>query len=109
MKSHKRRNELSFTNVMKPNYRRCVSCRAIAPKDDLWRVVRQHSTGAVDLDEGMGRSAYLCPDPHCLQAAQKKKRLSKALRVPVPETIYQQLWQRLQPPSMLTATTDAHV
>jgi len=109
MKSHKRRNELSCINVMKPNYRRCVSCRAIAPKRDLWRVVRQHSTGAVELDQGMGRSAYLCPDLKCLQAAQKKKRLSKALRAPVPETIYQQLWQRLQPVSTGEAAKDAHV
>ena len=78
MKSHKRRNELSCINVMKPNYRRCVSCRAIAPKRDLWRVVRQHSTGAVELDQGMGRSAYLCPDLKCLQAAQKKEAFEQS-------------------------------
>ncbi|NEQ45539.1 MAG: YlxR family protein [Leptolyngbya sp. SIOISBB] len=80
---------------MKPNHRRCVSCRAIAPKQGLWRAVRQHDTGIVQLDQGMGRSAYLCPDMLCLKVAQKKNRLGKALRAPVPDAIYQQLWQRL--------------
>ncbi|RZM82427.1 YlxR family protein [Leptolyngbya iicbica] len=86
---------------MKPNHRRCVSCRAIAPKPNLWRVVRQHDTGTVQLDQGLGRSAYLCPTTSCLSMAQKKNRLSKALRVSVSETIYQQLWQRLQSSSSL--------
>jgi len=108
LKIHKRRNELSCINVMKPNDRRCISCRTIAPKQDFWRIVRQHDTGAVLLDQGMGRSAYLCPTADCLQAAQKKKRLSKALRAPVPETIYQQLWQRLQLMPRGPAPTDAH-
>lgn len=103
---NKRRSELSFTNDMKPNYRRCVSCRAIAPKQVLWQVVRQHSTGIVQLDQGMGRSAYLCPNACCLKAAHKKNRLGKALRAPVPEAIYQQLWQRLQPSSTLETMAD---
>lgn len=93
---------------MKPNYRRCVSCRAIAPKSNLWRIVRQHATGDVQLDQGMGRSAYLCPAVGCLQAAQKKRRLSKALRSPVPETVYQQLWARLQSSSSVPTHADTH-
>ncbi|MEM9116441.1 MAG: YlxR family protein [Cyanobacteria bacterium P01_D01_bin.6] len=80
---------------MKPNYRRCVSCRAIAPKEALWRAVRQYDTGVVQLDQGMGRSVYLCPESQCLAVAQKKNRLSKALKAAVPDIIYQQLWQRL--------------
>ncbi|MEM6839438.1 MAG: YlxR family protein [Cyanobacteria bacterium P01_C01_bin.120] len=81
---------------MKPNYRRCISCRKIAPKSSLWRIVRQHDDGMVRFNQGMGRSAYLCPLPVCLRAAQKKKRLARALKAPVPEDIYQQLWQSLQ-------------
>ena len=80
---------------MKPNHRRCVSCREIVPKQLLWRVVRQHDTGIVQLDAGMGRSAYLCPHIDCLKVAQKKNRLSRALKAPVSDVIYQQLWQRL--------------
>ncbi|CDN10572.1 COG2740: Predicted nucleic-acid-binding protein implicated in transcription termination [Richelia intracellularis] len=43
----------------------------------------------------MGRSAYICPKSSCLSAAQKKNRLGRSLHTSVPETVYQQLWQRL--------------
>ncbi len=43
----------------------------------------------------MGRSAYLCPDASCLKSAQRKDRLGRALKTPVPEAIYQELWRRL--------------
>jgi predicted RNA-binding protein YlxR (DUF448 family) len=46
----------------------------------------------------MGRSAYLCPEAACLQVAQRKNRLAKALKAPVPDALYEQLWQRLQTP-----------
>ncbi len=80
---------------MKPNYRRCISCRTVAPKSELWRVVRVHDSGQVQLDEGMGRSAYLCKTADCLHEAQKKKRLGRSLRTAVPDTLYDQLVQRL--------------
>lgn len=80
---------------MKPNYRRCISCRRIALKQEFWRIVCVYSSGQLQLDQGMGRSAYLCPQPSCLQAAQKKNRLGRSLHKSVPETLYQALWQRL--------------
>jgi uncharacterized protein len=83
---------------MEPNYRRCVCCRKLAPKSSFWRVVRLHPSRAIQLDRGMGRSAYLCPDAGCLQTAQKKNRLERSLKAPVPETAYQTLWQRLTDP-----------
>ncbi|MBF2035119.1 MAG: YlxR family protein [Leptolyngbyaceae cyanobacterium T60_A2020_046] len=91
---------------MKPNLRCCVSCRKIADKEDFWRIVRVYSTRTVQLDHGMGRSAYLCPTAACLQAAQKKNRLARALRVTVPETLYQVLWQRLAEDSASPRTPD---
>ncbi|MGF1521303.1 MAG: YlxR family protein [Leptolyngbyaceae cyanobacterium] len=84
---------------MKPNYRRCVSCRQIAPKEAFWRIVRVYPTRTVQLDQGMGRSAYLCPKADCLRAAQKKNRLGRSLRAVVPEDVYNLLWQRLTKPS----------
>ncbi|MBW4506515.1 MAG: YlxR family protein [Scytonematopsis contorta HA4267-MV1] len=87
---------------MEPNRRRCISCRKVSPKQDFWRVVRVFSTGQVQLDKGMGRSAYICPCQSCLVTAQKKNRLGKALRASVPETLYKTLSQRLaqgSPPS----------
>ncbi|MCP2727907.1 YlxR family protein [Limnofasciculus baicalensis] len=80
---------------MEPNYRRCLSCRKVAPKQAFWRVVRVYPSGEVQLDRGMGRSAYICPQANCLTTAQKKNRLGRALRVSVSEELYQLLWQRL--------------
>ncbi|MEH2199497.1 YlxR family protein [Nostoc sp.] len=80
---------------MKPNYRRCISCRKVGSKDEFWRIVRVFPSGKVQLDRGMGRSAYICPQTSCLQAAQKKNRLGRSLHASVPETLYQSLSQRL--------------
>ncbi|WP_448602913.1 YlxR family protein [Thermoleptolyngbya sp.] len=78
-----------------PNYRRCLSCRRLAPKAELWRIVRVYPSQTIQLDHGMGRSAYLCPTASCLQAAQRKDRLGRSLKASVPEAIYQTLHQRL--------------
>ncbi|AUS99335.1 nucleic acid-binding protein [Nostoc sp. CENA543] len=80
---------------MKPNYRRCVSCRKAGLKEEFWRIVRVFPSGNVQLNEGMGRSAYICPQHSCLQAAQKKNKLGRSLRASVPETLYQTLWHHL--------------
>ncbi|MFM6279734.1 MAG: YlxR family protein, partial [Dolichospermum sp.] len=57
--------------------------------------VRVFPSGKVQLDQGMGRSAYICPQETCLQLAQKKNRLGKSLLSTVPDAVYQTLWQRL--------------
>ena len=80
---------------MKPNYRRCISCRKIAPKESFWRVVRIHPDQQIIIGQGMGRSAYICQQGDCVQQASNKKRLSRALRATVPEYIYQNLQERL--------------
>jgi hypothetical protein len=80
---------------MKQNYRRCISCRKVGLKKEFWRIVRAFPLHQVQLDEGMGRSAYMCPQSSCLQAAQKKNRLGRSLHMSVPDALYQILWQRL--------------
>jgi uncharacterized protein len=75
--------------------RRCVSCRQVSDRSAFWRVVRLFDSHQVQLDQGMGRSAYLCPQASCLQMAQKKERLGRALKATVSAEIYQTLWQRL--------------
>lgn len=77
------------------NHRRCVACRLLAPKETFWRFVRVYPSHQVQLDQGMGRSAYLCPNADCLRVAQKKNRLGHALKTAVSQDIYQLLWQRL--------------
>lgn len=77
------------------NYRQCISCKKVAPKDNFWRVVRMSSSCKINLDYGMGRSAYLCPNIECLAHAKHKNRLQGALRTKVPDNIYQNLQERL--------------
>lgn len=86
------------------DYRRCISCRSVALKQEFWRIVRIYPSGQLQLDWGMGRSAYLCPQSSCLQMAQKKNRLGRSLRTPVPEELYKTLWQRLATTSSSSET-----
>ena len=92
-------------------HRRCVSCQCIAIRDTFWRVVRvpialtdqrnnegesKHEVqNQVQLDHGMGRSAYLCQKLECLQIAQKKNRLGRSLRTQIPPEIFDILKSRL--------------
>jgi predicted RNA-binding protein YlxR (DUF448 family) len=57
-------------------------------------VVRQ-AEGGVVLDQGMGRSAYLCPQLSCLEEARRRRRLQRALRCPLDERLLDVLMQRL--------------
>ena len=78
----------------RPILRRCVACRQLLDRRLLWRVVRDHRDGVL-LGEGMGRSAYLCPQESCLEDARRRKRLQKALRCQVPETVLSTMQERL--------------
>jgi uncharacterized protein len=77
------------------NHRLCISCRKIAHRDTFWRIVRAFPENRIQLDEGMGRSAYLCPQASCLGTAQKKNRLGRVLRAQIPVEIYRVLENRL--------------
>ncbi|MEB3350462.1 MAG: YlxR family protein [Cyanobacteriota bacterium] len=81
-------------NAPRAVLRRCVACRALRDRRDLWRVIRG-ANGALALDVGMGRSAYLCPDADCLAEAKRRRRLQRSLRCPVEETLLITLEKRL--------------
>ncbi|MFZ9972978.1 MAG: YlxR family protein [Vulcanococcus sp.] len=74
--------------------RRCVTCRELLDRRRLWRVIRL-ADGGLALDQGMGRSAYLCPTRDCLEEARRRKKLQKGLRCQVADSIYAALEQRL--------------
>ncbi len=80
----------------RPVMRRCVSCRQLCDRTLLWRVIRL-AAGGIALDRGMGRSAYLCPCRACLDDVRRKKRLQRALRCQVADSIVDALELRLQP------------
>ena len=80
---------------MKINYRRCISCKKTASKEEFWRVVRISNSSEIALEQGIGRSAYICPNSDCLEKAQRKNLLKRALRIMVPGQIYDLLQRRL--------------
>ena len=81
-------------NNQRPVLRRCVACRELLDRQQLWRVIRDPQDGVL-LDRGMGRSAYLCPTEACLDEARRRKRLNKALRCQVPDIVITTLQERL--------------
>jgi uncharacterized protein len=86
--------------------RRCVSCRIVAPKSAFWRIVRCHPDRIVRLDQGMGRSVYLCPTLTCLKSAQKKDRLSRSLKTKVDAAVYHRLEALLESDDRSTVGMD---
>jgi uncharacterized protein len=77
--------------------RSCISCRHKAEKSEFWRIVRTASDREIKINQGQGRSAYLCKTERCLLAAEKKDRLSRALKIPIAKEFYQNLKQELLP------------
>lgn len=70
--------------------RTCVACRTSGGKRTLVRVVRLPENEGVGLDptgKRSGRGAYLCPTEACVTQALKQKKLERALKTPLPETV----------------------
>ena len=51
-----------------PTLRRCVSCRELFDRRQLLRIIRLAGGAGVVMDEGMGRSAYVCASHACVEA-----------------------------------------
>jgi predicted RNA-binding protein YlxR (DUF448 family) len=63
--------------------RQCVGCRTRRPQGELVRLARVDDR-VVPWHRGMaGRSAYLCPEVQCLEAAERRHAFARALRGPV--------------------------
>ena len=77
------------------NYRCCISCRKIKEKNYFIRIVRSFPDGHILLKTGIGRSAYICPYKECVLVAQTQKRLSKALKTKIPNSVYEKILQEL--------------
>ena len=73
--------------------RMCVGCQAFKDKKVLVRIVRTPA-GEIAIDKTgklSGRGAYLCLNRECLNSAHKAKRLERALKMPVPNEVYENL------------------
>lgn len=78
--------------------RQCMGCRERKEKKAMIRVVRC-TDGSVSLDFSgklNGRGAYVCPDPECLQKAQKTKALERSLETPIPQEVYDRLAKEME-------------
>ena len=84
-------------NISRPILRRCVACRQLLDRSMLLRVIRDHQDGVL-LDQGMGRSAYLCPSEACFEEARRRKKLQKSLRCQVSDDVMTALQERLTEP-----------
>lgn len=89
-------NRRPETVAARPVLRRCAACRKLCDRAQLWRIVRL-SGGGIALDRGMGRSVYLCPCQACLDEARRRRRLQRALRCSLDDSILVALEQRLRP------------
>ena len=79
----------------RPVLRQCVACKKLLDRQHLLKVTRDKLDGVV-LDNGMGRSAYLCPNENCINESRRRKRLQKALRCQVPIRVIEVLQKRLK-------------
>ena len=70
--------------MAKETLRKCISCGALKPREDMIKITKEHSTDEVVVNPNsktFGRSAYLCYNQDCIEQALKKKKINKMLRV----------------------------
>ena len=62
-----------------PVMRKCISCRITFDRKDLLKITNDHKLGIM-LNQGMGRSAYICKSKKCYTDSKLQKKLQKALK-----------------------------
>lgn len=75
-------------------YRKCVATLERHPKSELLRVVKTPDQEVLIDTTGRlnGRGAYLKKSKHAVDLAIKKKALSRALEIEIPQTVFDQLY-----------------
>lgn len=78
--------------------RKCVACQEMMPKKELLRIVRtpDHQVLWDPSGKVSGRGAYICASVSCLDAAEKKKALDRALKVNVGAEVYAALREQIR-------------
>ena len=62
-----------------PVMRICISCKKNYDRKNLLKITNDQNLGLL-LNQGMGRSAYICKSKKCYTDTKLKKKLQKALR-----------------------------
>lgn len=63
--------------------RKCVGCGELKPRENLIKITKDYKDGNIVIEpdsKTFGRSAYLCYNQSCIEAALKKSKLNKASR-----------------------------
>lgn len=79
--------------------RRCVSCWQVKNRDELIKITSRSTDGKLIVQPDcltFGRSAYLCYNEGCIEAAFKKNKMGKHLKVQVPNELKGQLLNELR-------------
>ena len=79
--------------------RKCVGCGELKPRDEMIKITKEHITGNVVVNPNsktFGRSAYLCYNEACIEAAFKKNKLAKHLKISIPNELKGQLLDELR-------------
>jgi len=70
--------------------RKCAGCGQLKNRDEMIKITKQKASKELVVNgnsEIFGRSAYLCYNNSCIEAAFKKNKLQKALKAPVPQEL----------------------
>ena len=62
-----------------PVMRMCILCRQTFDRKNLLKITKDHKQGIM-LQNGMGRSAYICKSNKCYSDSKIIKKLQKALK-----------------------------
>ena len=83
-------------SIHKP-IRECICCGNKFPKSSLFRVVKNDSGIYFDASgKADGRGAYICDHAACHEKLVKQKRLNRAFKGPVDESVYGALIKQLE-------------
>ncbi len=68
--------------------RKCVGCGKIKDRNELLKITNVHGELVVNPDsKKFGRSVYLCYNNACIEDAFKKNKISRALKISVPQDL----------------------
>lgn len=70
--------------------RKCVGCGELKDIDKLIKITHDRTQNKVVINQDnkiFGRSAYICYNNSCIEAAFKKNKISKSLKAPVSEDL----------------------
>jgi len=61
--------------------RSCIACRTRMKQSELLRIGYDSENMKMYLNRGNGRGVYLCKKDECINTAQKRKSISRALKI----------------------------